>query len=90
MTQHGKSADDKQADALDVHVLDIAAHLEAILRGIRELQKHLLQIRGAVPGSSGEDPRTKARERLARMLHECEGLREAVETASDTIREWTP
>ena len=69
------------ADLVDVHILDIAAHLEAVLRRVRELQRDLLRVRG-VPLDGGDmPPADSARGRLNEMLQDCAGLRGAVDAA---------
>ena len=74
------------ADLVDVHILDIAAHVEGVLRRVRELQRDLLRVRG-VPLNGGEmPPADSARGRLDQMLQDCAGLRGAIDAAIMSAR----
>jgi len=79
--QPGQSA----ADVLDVHILDIAAQLEALLRAVREIQRNVLRLRGALAASGPDaDPVTEIQERLASMLRDCDAMRDVLESAAET------
>ena len=70
------------ADQVDVAIIDIAAHLEALLRNVRELQRNALRLRGvAVRGDDDAHPADLIRTRLASMLEECASLRELLNSA---------
>lgn len=83
------SPSQRAADLVDVHILDIAAHVEAVLRDIRELQHDVLRVRGVVAADGGRDPADAARARLDRMLEDCARLREAVTAAIVSARTLT-
>jgi len=89
MEQKLKSPAEQLTDLLDVHVLDVVAEIEALLRGIREVQREVLRLRGvSLPGSGdGDTPVATIQGRLGVMLEECDTLRDAVEQATDTARE---
>ena len=74
------------ADLLDVHILDITAQIEALLRGVRELQRDLLKVRGAVVTPRSPDGRLAAardaQARLAAMLQVCDVLKAAAQDAA--------
>ena len=82
MAAQKKSAEEMKADLVDVHILDLAAHLEAMLHGIRDLQRCALRLRGVNVGVERGDPADLIRARLERMLEECRGLRAAVSAAA--------
>jgi len=77
-----KSLSDQAADVLDIHIVDIAAQLEALLRSVRELQRRVLVIRGALPRTDA-DPGAEIQARLGQMLREAEALSDAVNAAAD-------
>ena len=77
-----KSATERAADVLDVHILDIAAQLEALLRSVREVQRGVLTIRGALPRRD-VDPAAEVHARLGLMVAECNALADAVNAARD-------
>ena len=85
-----KSSSEVIADMLDVHVLDLLVHIEALLRSTREVQRGILRVRG-VPDSltSAEFARAPddVRERLDRMRNECDSTRDAVQAARDAARD---
>ncbi len=77
------------ADLLDVHILDMAAEIEALLRGVREVQRGVLRARGVtLPG--GEQPAVYIQQRLEGMLKECGTLRDAVLQAMETAKGLSP
>ena len=77
-----KSPTERAADVLDVHIVDIAAQLEALLRSVRELQRSILTIRGALPRTDG-DPAEGIRGRPGMMVRECDALMDAINAAGD-------
>ena len=73
----------KTADILDVHLLDIAAEIEALLRSLRDVQRCVLGVRG-IAGLSDCSDAHSVHDRLIGMLGQCETLRDAVAQAADT------
>jgi hypothetical protein len=84
-----KSPAEISADMLDVHVLDIMGHIEALLRSAREVQRGILRARGiphfVTPGEHGGAV-ADVQQRLARMLGECDAAKQAVEAAALSAR----
>lgn len=72
------------ADIIDVHILDLAAQIEALLRSVREIQRGVLRIRGAVPPAPGVEPSKELQDQFANMLRVCDALRDAVESGAET------
>jgi hypothetical protein len=82
-----KSPVETTADILDVHVLDVLAQVEMLLRSVREVQRSVLQIRGVPLRVNAEERSacgTDVKVRFARMLDECNALRDAIQAASET------
>lgn len=74
---------ERAADILDVHILDIAAETEAMLRGIRQVQRSVLQLRGTLePGDAA--PVEGIRSHLTRMRADWDALGDAIQAAMDT------
>ena len=71
-------------DIIDVHLLDIAAQIEALLRSVREIQHDVMRLRGVAPLNPATDPGDHLQSRLQAMLHECRALQDAVEDAAVT------
>jgi hypothetical protein len=73
---------DRQAELLDVQLLDVLATVEAILRHGREIQREALRVRG-VPSPVTHTQRvaaaTAVRERVDRMHGDCGALCDVVE-----------
>jgi hypothetical protein len=94
-TVRDKSPAELNADLMDVHVVDILGHVEALLRSTREIQRGILKVRGAPPsltGSEREQAASDVRQRVDRMLKECDSLRDAVSeavTPAGRLRELT-
>jgi hypothetical protein len=86
MAAPAKSTSELKADLVDVHILDLAAHLEAMLHGIRDLQRGALRLRGVNVGPDRGEPSDLIRARLARMLEECTALHAAVSAAAVEAR----
>ena len=77
-----KPRPEQAADVLDIHIIDIAAQLEALFRSVREVQRGVLTIRGALPRNEF-DPAAEIQARLGQMLQECNALSDAVSAAAD-------
>jgi hypothetical protein len=77
------------ADIIDVHILDLAAQIEALLRGVREIQRGVLRVRGAVPPAPGVEPAKDLQDQFANMLRVCDALRDAVESGAETAARLT-
>jgi hypothetical protein len=77
---------EKIADLVDVQILDITAHIEALLRGVREVQHAILNVRGAgrdpVPRGGRVAAAEDAAKRLAGMQRDCESLKEVIGAAT--------
>lgn len=71
-------------DLIDVHLLDIAAQIEALLRSVREIQHDVLRLRGVAPPIPETTPADHIQSRLEGMLSECRALQDAVEHAAMT------
>jgi hypothetical protein len=84
-----KTPSQRAADLLDVHLLDIVVHVEALLRGIRHVQGAIVTARTGFT-LTGEGDRQhaadEAQRRLERMLQDCEtlrvGIQEGIEQAT--------
>jgi hypothetical protein len=76
---------EKIADLVDVQILDITAHIEALLRGVREVQHAILNVRGAgrepVPPGGRIAAAELAATRLAAMQRDCDSLKEVIGAA---------
>src|SRR4051812_37072153 len=73
---------ERQLQLLDVHIVDILAHLEALLRNTHSIQRALLQRRNAAPPPSRESPEAAldhARSHAQEMHRECTMLSQIVE-----------
>jgi hypothetical protein len=77
-----KPQPEQAADVLDIHIIDIAAQLEALFRSVREVQRGVLTIRGALPRKEF-DPGADVQARLGQMLQECNALSDAVSAAAE-------
>ena len=90
MAQPKKTPTERRADVLDVHVLDVLAQVEVLLRNVREIQRHALQLRGVnVRGLQLTGPQAQAEieKRLLEMQGDCDGLRSALADAVEMLRE---
>jgi hypothetical protein len=68
---------DEQTGVLDVHVLDLLAQVEALLRGAREIQRQILRVRGVPRQKSATQRRAAAtvvRKTARQMLDESRAL----------------
>jgi hypothetical protein len=57
---------DKQTGVVDVHVLDVLAQIECLLRNAREIQRQILQVRG-VPKKPGAARRRAAASEVRKL-----------------------
>lgn len=76
-----KSAIDHAANILDVHIVDFAAQLEALLRSVREIQRNILVLRGVLPRTASS-PDAEIETRLRLMREECKALMDAINAAT--------
>ena len=93
MTPHRKSPEDARADVLDVHVLDLLAQVELLLRNVREIQRHALRLRGVdVPGPEMNPRQAIAgiEQRIREMEGDCDGLRSALAAAAEMVGGLSP
>ena len=68
---------DERTGELDVHVLDVLAQVEALLRGAREIQRQILRVRGVPRRRSTSQRRAAAsavRKTAQQMLEESRAL----------------
>jgi hypothetical protein len=68
---------DERTGVLDVHVLDVLAQVEALLRGAREIQRQILRVRGVPRRRSVPQRRAAAavvRKTAQQMLEESRAL----------------
>ena len=88
MNPSSKTPLERTADVLDVHVIDVLAQLEALLRSVHEIQRAVLRVRGTLPPGAGDgDAVEDIQLRLARMAEECEALRSAIDEATPVAAE---
>jgi hypothetical protein len=86
---------DKQTGVLDVHVLDVLAQVESLLRHAREIQRQILNVRGVPKKQAAARRRAAASEvrKLAgQMSDETVALSKIVrelERESDTLEQAT-
>jgi hypothetical protein len=82
MTRTDRSDAEINADMVDVHILDITAHIEALLRGVREIQRDILTTRGRVLQAQSRSDRLTAAASVSRrlngMLTNCDALKGAI------------
>ena len=81
-SEHSKTTIEQTADLIDVHILNIAGQVEALLRTVREMQENVLRVRGAVPPLTGQHAGAAVQTGLVRMLYECDALRSSIHTAA--------
>jgi hypothetical protein len=68
---------DQRTGVLDVHVLDVLAQVEALLRDAREIQRQILRVRGVPRPPTAAQRRAAAkvvRKTAQQMLEESRGL----------------
>src|SRR5688572_16179633 len=90
MAERSQADIDDVADAIDVHVLDITAQIEALLRGVREVQRGIISVHQSARRDAAGSPRTPASDvasRLTAMLTDCDSLKGAVTDAADRAGE---
>jgi hypothetical protein len=83
MEPQERSDAERNADIVDVHILDVTAQIEALLRGIRDAQRNILKLRRARTSGERLDAAGAVQERLREMLRECDALHDAVGQAVD-------
>jgi hypothetical protein len=84
-----KSDAELKVDVLDVHILDVLAQVEGMLRHLREVQRCALRVRG-VPSSTHEDELAAmkaAQHRVATMHADSDALRAALRDIGDVVDE---
>jgi hypothetical protein len=72
---------ERQSQILDVHLLDVLAQIEALLRGGRDVQRAALRVRH-IAGSSMPQRRAaavKVKKHVAQMRKECRMLNRVVD-----------
>jgi hypothetical protein len=72
---------DEHLQVLDVHVVDVLAHLEALLRHSHSIQRALLQLRGEAPPPRVAPPKAvlaDLRDHAQQMGQECRMLGEII------------
>ena len=84
MSHTTKPSAERMPDLIDVHLLDIGAQIEALLRSVREIQHDVLRLRGIAPLNPATDPGDHLQGRLQGMLQECRALQDAIEDAAVT------
>ena len=84
MSRPANPSPERMPDLIDVHLLDIAAQIEALLRSVREIQHDVLRLRGVAPPNPATTPADHIQNRLEGMLDECRALQDAVEHAAVT------
>jgi len=77
-----KSADDHEYDLLEIHGFDLLAHVEAMLRHVREYQREVQRLRGVL--SKGQTTTTDRPAKAAVREH-LEELRRASVSFADTL-----
>ena len=68
---------DAQTGVLDVHVIDVLAQVEALLRGARDIQRQILRVRGVPQRRSAQQRRAAAaivQKKTREMLEEAHAL----------------
>ena len=73
---------------MDVYIVDVLSHLEALLRHSHSIQRALLQLRSeAPPPHPAKMPRviTTLREHTSGMQHECALLDEIIQDLSEGV-----
>jgi hypothetical protein len=86
MSPPRRSDAELNADLVDVHVLDMTAQIEALLRGVRDVQRGILRVRGRVQNEASDDRRIAAddvQRRLSDMLADCDALKDAISDGLD-------
>jgi hypothetical protein len=72
------------ADVIDVHLLDLAAQIEALMREVRHIQRAVLRVRGVVPPAPEVTPAKEVQGHFANLLRGCDALRDAAESGAAT------
>jgi hypothetical protein len=85
-----KSSVDRQAEIVDVQLLDVLAQVESVLRHGREIQREALRVRGVPAPVSDRDRRsagTAIRKRVDEMQTVCTTLCTVVDDLRSAVRE---
>jgi hypothetical protein len=80
--QSNKPPAELSADLVDVHILEMLVHIEALLRSARVIQRHVLVLRGVRALKNEDDDSDAAeqvRQRLMQMSRECEAAQSAIQ-----------
>ena len=87
MTERDTSTD-HQLQNLDVSIVDVLAHLEALLRGSHSIQRALLKLRTEAPPPSLTPPKTSLsvlRTNVDQMRQDCQMLGGIIEDIASGI-----
>jgi hypothetical protein len=85
-----KSDAELKVDVLDVHILDVLAQVESVLRHLREVQRCALRVRGVIPPATPDDAHAAmldAQKRVAMMLTGSDSLRDALHDINEIVDE---
>ena len=80
---------DRQAEVLDVQLLDVFAQIERLLRLGREIQREALRLRGVPTPVKSADRQQSVRtiqQHLAELTSECGELSEVIGQLQDTAK----
>jgi hypothetical protein len=81
-------SEERQLQVLDVQIVDILSHLEALLRNTHSIQRALLQLRGAAPPPSRGSPNAAlahARSQAPEMARECAMLSQIIDDVASGL-----
>ena len=86
MDHQGDSSREHQIQILDVYIVDVLAHLEALLRHSHSLQRLLLQMRTeAPPPRPDARPQAEMRNRALELQRECSELAQLIEDLHEGV-----
>jgi hypothetical protein len=77
-----KAALQRTADLPDVHVVDMLAHVQALLRSVTQIERTILGVRGVVGAATvgrSQQAADDVQKLLARMAKECDAVRDAIQ-----------
>jgi|GEM_PF-5873041 hypothetical protein len=78
---------DQRTGALDVQVLDVLAQVESMLRGARDIQRHILRVRGVPRAASLAQRRAAAiavRKSVDKMMQDSRALSDVLDDLQRT------
>ena len=78
---------DQRTGALDVQVLDVLAQVESMLRGARDIQRHILRVRGVPRAASLAQRRAAAiavRKAVDKMMQDSRALSDVLDDLQRT------